>query len=232
MNSRNTAIVVGILFITATVTYMIGSGYLDQILNDPDYLTNVSAKENLVLRGMLLELVNHLAVICIPFMMYPILRKQNEALALGYSVFRTVESLTLIIGSISLLSLLTLSQEYVRFGAPDLSHYLTMGSLLVVGREWTVLLGVNIVFSLGSLIFNYLLYKSEIVPKWLSVWGFIGAALLLPRAWILLFSENEFVVLTLAIWVQEMVFAAWLIVKGFNPSAITSLSATTVGNEI
>jgi len=222
--SKKTARIVGVLFITATATYMLGSGYLEPILNATDYLINVSANENQVLIGMLLELVNHVAVVCIPFMMFPILKKQNEALALGYIVFRIIESVTLIVGSISLLSLLTLGQEFIKTGAPDASNFLTLGTLLLAARDWTILLGVNIVFPLGALIFNYLLYQSKLIPRFLSVWGLIGATLLLPRGLLMIFGYNPGVILTLPIWVQEMVFAVWLIVKGFNSSTIASES--------
>jgi hypothetical protein len=177
--------------------------------------------------GMLLELVNHLAVVCIPFMMFPILKKHNESLALGYGVFRIIESVILIVGSISLLSLLTLSQEYVQIGTPDATYFLTFGTILLAARDWTILLGVNIVFPLGALIFNYLLYRSKLVPRWLSGWGLIGATLLLARGLSMIFGYNLGVILTLPIWVQEMAFAVWLIVKGFNPSAINSTSAKT-----
>ena len=221
---KKTARIVGVLFITATVTYMLGSGYLEPILNAPDRLINVSANENLVLIGMLLELVNHLAVVCIPFMMFPISKKYNEPLALGYVVFRIIEAVILIVGSISLLSLLTLSQESVRAGAPDASSFLTLGTLLLAARDWTILLGVNIVFPLGSLIYNYSLYQSRLVPRWLSGWGLVGATLLLARGLSMIFGYYTGVILTLPIWVQEMAFAVWLIVRGFNSSAIASES--------
>ncbi len=225
--NRKTAIIVGILFITATGTYMLGNGYLDPILSAPDYLIDVSTNESQVLIGTLLEFVNHIAVVCIPFMMFPIFRKHNEALALGYVVFRIIESVILIVGSISLLSILTLSQEFVKAGAPDASYFLTSGALLLAARDWSILLGVNIIFPIGALIFNFYLYQSKLVPRWLSGWGFIGAILLLVRGASLLatFGFDQFVLLTLPIWVQEMVFAVWLIVKGFNSSAIASSSA-------
>ena len=131
---RWTAVIVGILFITATGSYMLGSGNIDPILNTPDYLIEVSTNEGQVVVGTILEFVNHIAVVCIPFMMFPIFRKYNEALALGYSVFRVVESVTLIVGNIILLSILTLSQEFVSVGAPDASHYLTAGSMIMAIR--------------------------------------------------------------------------------------------------
>ena len=228
-SNKKTARVVGVLFITATVTYMLGSGFLEPILNAPDYLVNVSANENQVLIGMLLELVNCVAVVGIPVMLFPILKKHNEALALGYVVFRIIESVILIVGSISLLSLLSLSQEFVKAGAPDASHFLTLGTSLLAARDWTILLGVNIVFPLDALILNYILYRSKLIPRWLSGWGLIGATLLLARGASLLaiFDFNQFILLALPIWVQEMVFAVWLIVKGFNSSAIVSESAKT-----
>jgi hypothetical protein len=122
---------------------------------------------------------------------------------------------------------LTLSQEFVKAGAPDASHFLTSGTLLLAERDWTILLGVNVVFPLGALIFNYLLYRIKIVPRWLSGWGLLGAVLLLARGLSMIFGLNPGVILTLPIWVQEMAFAVWLIVKGFNLSAIASKSAKT-----
>ena len=203
---------------------MMGSSILDPILNSPDYLIEVSTNQNQVLLGSFLEFVNHIAVVCIPFMMFPIFRKYNEASALGYGVFRIVESVILIVGSIILLSILTLSQEYIKAGAPDDSYFLTSGSLILSIRDWSILLGVNIIFPIGALIFNVYLYRSRLVPRWLSGWGIIGAILLLGRGLILYatYDFDQLVLLTLPIWVQEMVFALWLIVKGFNSSAIIS----------
>ena len=235
MNSnKKSARIVGVLFITATVSYMLGSGFLEPILNAPDYLVNVSANENQVLIGMLLELVNCVAVVGIPVMLFPIFKKHNEALALGYVGFRIIESVIVIVGSISLLSLLSLSQEFVKSGAPDASYFPTLGTSLLVARDWTILLGVNIVFPLDALILNYILYRSKLIPRWLSGWGLIGAILLLARAACLLaiFGFHQFVLLALPIWVQEMVFATWLIVKGFNLSAIASKPAKTDINEV
>jgi hypothetical protein len=222
--NRGTAVIVGILFIIATGSYMLGTGNIDPLLNAPDYLLEISANENQMVIGNLLEFVNHIAVICIPFMMFPIFRKHNEALALGYSVFRVVEAVTLIAGNIILLSILALSQEFVTAGAPDASYFLTAGSLIMSVRDWSIILGVNIIFPLGALIFNLYLYQTKLVPRWLSGWGFIGAILLLVRLIGLLptFDFDQLVFLTLLIWVQEMVFALWLIVKGFNSSADVS----------
>jgi hypothetical protein len=223
--SRKTAIIVGVLFITATVASSLGLVILDPILNARNILVNVSANTTQVIIGVLLLLINCAAVVAIPVMLFPILKKHNEVLAVGYLVSRTIESVILIIGTISLLSLLTLSQDFVQAVAPDVSYFRTLSTLLLAVYEWTLLLGIMIVFSLTALILNYLLYQSKLVPRWISGWGLIGAILLLAAGLLEIFGFKPTEFLSLPIALQEMVFAVWLIVKGFNSSAITSESA-------
>jgi len=240
---RKTAIIVGVLFITATVVSSLYYVILTPILNAPDYLINVSENEIQVIIGVLFYLIDCAAVVVIPIMLFPIFKKHNEALALGYVGSRIIESVTLIVGHISLLSLLTLSQEYVQAAAPDASHFQALGALLLAVIDWTHLLGVEIVFASTALIvfastaliLNYLLYKSKLVPRFISVWGLIGAILLLAEGLLGMFGfslTSEISIFSLPIAVQEMVLAIWLIVKGFNPSAIASGSAKTDINEI
>ncbi len=169
---------------------------------------------------MLFYLINCGAVVAIPIMLFPIFKKHNEALAIGYVGSRIIESGTLIVGSISLLSLLTLSQEYVQAAAPDASYFQTLGTLLLSVSDWTNLLGAMIFFSLTALILNYLLYQSKLIPRFISVWGLIGATLLLAAGLLGMFglspSSTISIFLTLPIALNEMVLAVWLIVKGFN----------------
>jgi len=223
---------VGVLFITATVVsvleYLV---ILPLILNAPDYLVNVSANKTQWIIGMLFYLINCAAVVVIPIMLFPIFKKHNEALALGYVGARIIESVTLIVGLISLLSLLTLSQEYVQAAAPDASYFQTLGTSLLAVSDWSHVLGAMIVFSLGALILNYLLYRSKLIPRFISVWGLIGATLLLAAGLLGMFglspSSTISIFLTLPIGLNEMVLAVWLIGKGFNSSAIASGSAKT-----
>ena len=227
MNPRKSAIIIGVLFITATASYMLGNGYLEPILTDPDFLDNVSTNQNQVWMGMMLELVNCVAVVAISFALYPILKKHNDTLAKGYIGFRVLESLIVIIGSISVLSLLSLSQEYVGSGIMDASYYLARGAEILARRDMTVLFGVNLVFPVDALILNYLLFKSKLVPRWISGLGIIGALLMYVRVagfvagfWEI-FGTNQIAILALPIWIQEMIFAAWLIIKGFESSQIS-----------
>jgi len=230
MNSnRKTAIIVGVLFITATVVSSLYYVILDPILNAPDYLVKVSANKTQVIIGVIFYLIDCAAVVAIPIMLFPIFKRHNEALALGYVSSRIIESVTLIVGHISLLSLLTLSQEYVQAAAPDALHFQALGALLLAVIDWTHLLGVEIVFSLTALILNYILYQSKLIPRFVSVWGLIGAILLLASGLLGMFGLSPSPPIswffTLPIAINEMVLAVWLIVKGFNSSAIVSGSA-------
>jgi len=231
MNSnRKTAIIVGVLFIIATVAGILSQVFLGSILDGPDYLINFSVNENQVIIGALLDLIMAAAIFGIPVMLFPILKQHNENIALGYLVARIFEAIPVVIGAISLLSLLKLSQEFVIAGATDASHFQTLGNLLLTARDSTDLIGTQIVFSLTVLILNYLLYQSRIIPRFISVWGLIGAPLILAAGLLGMFGlvspfSTISILLSFPIALQEMVFAVWLIVKGFTPSAIDSGSA-------
>jgi hypothetical protein len=139
-----------------------------------------------------------------------------------------MEGMLYIIGVVALLSLLTLSQEYVMAGASNASLYQISGSLLLAVKTWAGQLGV-IAFTTGAMMYYIVFYKSKLVPRWLSGWGFLGAALSLASAVLAIFGlliplSPVFIVFNLIILVQEMVLAGWLIVKGYNPSVIASKS--------
>jgi len=227
--NKRTARIVGALYIIATAAPImtapflgfLGGGIIGEPI--PDYLVSVSANENQVYIGMLVELVWALAVIGIPIVLFPILKKHNGVLALGFFSLRFVEGLSTVVGSIVLLTLLTLSQEFVKAGVPDASYFQTLGTLLLAAREWTFMIGSGLFFSLSALVLNSVLYRSRLIPRWLSGWGLIGAVLSFATYLLQLYGI-ELDILFLPIALQEMVFAVWLIVKGFNSSAIASES--------
>jgi len=220
--NRKTAIIVGILFITATVAYSIGMILLDPILGGSDYLTKASENENQVIIGGLLVLIDAIAVAGIGIVIFPILKKYNEASALGYAGARIVEGVLFIVNAITTLTLITLSREFLQAGAPIASYYQTLGTVLLAAGNWAYLLGLGLAFSLSALILNFVLYLSKLIPRWLSGWGLVGAALVFANYLLESFSITPVEILFYPIAVQEMVFAVWLIVKGFNPSAIAS----------
>ncbi|MFC1767293.1 DUF4386 domain-containing protein [Candidatus Margulisiibacteriota bacterium] len=226
MNSnRKTAIITGVLFITATVAFSIGMIILEPILGGLDYLTNASANANLVIIGALLVLIDSVAVAGIAIVLYRILKKHNDVLALGYVGARIIEGIFFMVYAITILTLLTLSKEFVQAGAPIASSYQALGTMLLAAGNWAFLLGYGLVFGLSALILNFVLYRSRLVPRWLSGWGFVSAAFVFINFFLQSFGISFFEFLDFSIALQEMVFAVWLITKGFNPAAISSTSA-------
>lgn len=229
---RGTAIIVGALFITATVASVLGFlVILSPILDAPDYLTKVSENKTRVIVGVLIDAINSAAVVAIPVLLYPIFKKHSEGLALGYLASRIIESVILIVGSISLLSLLTVSQEFIKAGTEDASHFQALGTSILALGDLAQVLGATFVFALTALFLNYLLFQSRLVPRFISVWGLIGVPLMLTAGLLGIFGFNPFSTLSTVLFfplaLNEMVLAIWLIVKGFNPTAIASLSAKT-----
>ena len=222
--SIKTARIVGVLFIVGTVAGVLSAVLTGPILGDPDYLVKVSANENQIIVGALLVLIMGFALAMVPVMMFPVFKKHNEALALGYVVFRGALETAAYIGTvISWLLLLTLSHEYVKAGAPDASDFQTLGTLSqAAGVSFDHML--TIVFSLGGLMFYYLFHQSKLIPLWLSVWGLVGVTLTLAVGLLGMFGL-DLEILWAPLALQEMVLAVWLIVKGFNSSAIASPSA-------
>lgn len=219
--NRTTEKTVGALFIIATVASSLGFILLDPILDDPDVLASVAEKETQVIAGAFLLLVDCVAVVIIPVLLFPIFRKHSESLARLYPVSRVIESVVLVIGVVGLLSLLTLSREYANTSTDASTLDISSTALLGV-YDWGALLGIMFFFGLAALLLNYFLYQSKLVPRWLSLWGLIAAAMLPIEGAFESFEVSGLALMSLPIAVQEMVFAAWLIVKGFNASAITS----------
>ena len=218
---KKTAIVVGVLFIVGTVSGILSVVVLGSLLDGPDYLVQVSASENRIIIATLLILIMGLALAMVPVMLFPIFKEHNEALALGSVVFRgALEAAIYIAQAITLLLLLAIGQETVKAGATDASHLQAFGTLLLQADHWLASM-LSIVFSLGALMIYYIFYQSKLIPRWLSGWGLIGAVLYLAVPLASMFG-SELGILQLPLALQEMILAVWLIVKGFNPSALDS----------
>jgi hypothetical protein len=235
--NRMTAAIVGVLYIIGTVAGMLSVFFSQAILNGPDFLSKVSANENQFMIAALFVLLMGLALALVPVVLFPVLKKHNEALALGYVVFRgALETVSYIAMVITWFFLIIVSQEYIAAGAPDGSYFQTLGALLQKGND-SISTIVVIVFSLGALMLYYLLYRSKLIPRWISVFGFIAITLHLVTGFLIIFQlmspfSTIDMIVEFPIFLQEMVMAVWLIAKGFNPAAIASLSAKTATNEL
>jgi hypothetical protein len=228
---QRTARVAGILFILATTAGLAGAAVLGSTLKEPDFLSVISSQGNRVLAGALLSFVAACGSAGIAIALYPVLRKFNEGLALAAVGFRLIESVFYTVGTLCLLSIFALSQESAGVSGDAAIYIGTLGRLLLTAKDLAgFVLGV-MAFCIGGGLYYVVFYRTRLIPRWLSVWGLIALGLLFAAVIITLFNGEPYsvsgglVFLALPIALQEMVMAVWLIAKGFNPSAVESVSA-------
>ncbi len=224
MNNGKTARVVGALFLIAMATSLIGAGLIETVLSAPDYLNGISASETQLRLGVLLEMINGIAVVGIAVLMFPIFRKLDEALALGYVAFRIIEGVIIFAALISPLTLIALSQDFSTAGTAEAITFDTLGSSYMAVRGHLIGEMLGIFFSMAALIFYTLLLRSSLVPRWLSIWGLVAVVLLFVWNFLELLgvSIDAGIVLGLPIILNEIILGFWLIIKGFDSTAIES----------
>jgi Domain of unknown function (DUF4386) len=219
MNSlRKTGLVAGVLYLLTFVS--IPTLTLYGPVHDPNYIIGRSSN-TAVLVGGVLEVIVALAGIGTAVVLYPVVKRQNEAVALGFVSTRVLEAATIFVGVASLLAVVTLRQA----GAgPDA---LVTGQALVALYDRMFLLGQSFIPALNALLLGSLLYRSRLVPRVLPVVGFVGAALLLASDVAVLFglwdrvsALSAIAALPIALW--EFSLGVYLVVKGFKPSPITA----------
>ncbi len=219
--NRSSAILAGVLFIIAAVAAIIGVLLYNPILKDPAYIIKTTPHETQVLWGAFFEIITALAVIGTPLALYPVLKKYNERMALASVGFRLLEAGMIIIGILSLLTIVTLNHEFSKEINPDTTTYLIAGKSLLALHDWTFLFGPNLLLGPSTLMTAYLLYTSRLVPRFISILGLAGGPLIFSCGILVLFGAFPQVsawgaLLAIPVFLYEMSLAIWLLVKGFN----------------
>ena len=228
MNStRRTALVAGVFFILTFITAIVGVFAYGPVLTDVHYITSGGA-DTRVLLGAFMELLLIIANIGTAVALFPILKRQNEGLALGYVTARVVECTFILIGIVSLLTVVTLRQGAA---GTDAGSLVTVGKSLVAIHSWTFLLGPGFIAGLGNgLMLGYLMYRSGLVPRRVALLGLIGGPLLAASGIAVLFGlfaagSAWQGIATVPEFIWEAFLGLWLTFKGFNPSALAALGA-------
>ena len=184
---RSNTIIAGVLYIIGTVAGILSLALSAPVRDAQNVLISVAASANQVRIAALFVMLMGLSLAMVPIVLYPVLRRFNEVLALGYVVFRgALETVTYFVTAIVWLLLLALSQLYVQAGAPAASGFQASGALLLKAGELSSLTGI--VFCLGALMFYAVLYQSRLVPRWISVWGLAALILDLAAQFLALFG--------------------------------------------
>ena len=225
---RAAATTAGILYITGTV-----AGVLSMVVSAPvrdarDPLAYAVEHSGAVVTGALLVLVMGLSLAFVPVVLFPVLRRVNEVLAVGYLIVRgAVETVCYVVLAIGWLLLVPLGEAMAAGGGTASPAGVRVGNLVIDADATNAVL--TLVFCLGAGMFYVLLYRSRIVPRWISAWGLVAipfyvAADLLAMYGVFDANAPEQVLMFMPLAVQEMVLAVWMIARGFRPAAVSTTS--------
>jgi hypothetical protein len=221
-SSTTTARTVGILFLVSYVGFAVGSALLASSLDVSTDLAAIHANRAAVIVGTLLAFLNVVAILGIAVLLFPWLRRHGEGVTLWYVGLRIIEGGTYVLGMVSTLSLLTLSEESVSAGASAAGQYQALRVAAVAQNYWAGHIA-TVAFIVGAIAFYSLLYRSRLVPRFISVWGLIAVALLTAANVVAPDITQGFqpaMLMYLPIAANEVFLAVWLIVKGFDGSAL------------
>jgi hypothetical protein len=229
---RKTAFLAGALYLVTFIASIPAIFVLDPVLSDPNYIVG-SGADTRVLFGGLLDIVNALACIGTAVVLFPVVKRQNETLALGFVTSRMLEAAIICIGVVSLFAVVTLRQDMAGAPGADPDSLVTVGASLVAIRDWTFLLGPGVMAAVNALLLGTLMYRSGLVPRAIPLMGLIGAPLLLSAKLGMMFGVNDEVSLWSAIalapiFFWELSLGVWLVLKGFRPSPITAGTTPTM----
>ena len=234
---RKTAFMAGALYLlTFASSIPAAAFFLLPVLNNADYIVSSGADARVIM-GCLLDVINALACIGTALVLFPVVKRQSETLALGFVTSRLLEAAVIVTGVVSLLAVVSLRQDLAGATGAEASALVVAGQSLVAVRDWTLLLGPGVLAAVNALLLGTLMYRSRLVPRVIPLMGLIGAPLLFGSVLATLFGAfGQFsqpalaLVLPVAAW--EFSLGIWLVVKGFRPSRITTentAAGTTIG---
>jgi hypothetical protein len=222
INTKRNTTITGLFFIAATTFAIIGLLLYDPLLNYADYLNRGATNATTIILGAISELILVAANTGTALMLYPYLRLYSKHLGLAYFCFRLLEVVFISIGIISMLALLSLSIDYTAsFQNADLKTFQTIGSLLKAIHDWTFIIGPHFMLGINTFVYNYVFFKTKMIPRKLAVLGLIGAVLVFTVANLEMLNFLQqlsvtAILLVLPVAVYEMILAGWLISKGFK----------------
>ncbi len=218
-SERRRAVLLGVLLVSGIVF-----GILNSVpaLEYPDYLARLSTMRSQVLTAVFFQAAMATVYVCIAVLFYPVVERYSKGLALGYFGLRIIGAAFLFVGIGSLLLLLQFSQSLVSAGLLDAPRLQIAGELLRTGRDIMNHIEMVLPWALGGLILCWSMFKTRLVPRWLSVWGIIGAVLttiatLLYMLGFIKIVTPTYMAMNMPTALFELSLAAFLIARGFNP---------------
>ncbi len=230
---RKTALVAGLLYLATFVSSIPAVFLLGPVLTDPNFIIGGSGAEQ-VRFGALLDIVNCLTAIGTAVALYAVVKRQHLGFAIGFVGSRLFEAAVLMIGTVSILSIVTLQQPGA--SGAEASVLVTVQQTLVAVRDWSFALGTGVP-ALNAFLLGYLMYKSRLVPRAIPVVGLIGAPLF--ASWIVGYilgitdggsAWHAIAVAPIFIW--ELSIGLWMTFKGFRKDAPLMIEAAAESGEL
>lgn len=217
---RRAALVAGLLYLLTFASSIPAVALLGPVLTDPDYITG-GGSDPLVIAGCLLDVLNALACIGTAVVLFPVVKRQHEGLALGFVASRMLEAAVILIGVVCLLAVVALRQH----PPADPAGLPAVGAALVAVRDRTFLLGPSLMPAFNALLLGTLLFRARLVPRAIPLIGLIGAPLLLASDLAQAFGLTDqgmpiTAVAALPIFLWELGLGLWLTFKGLDPSRL------------
>jgi Domain of unknown function (DUF4386) len=231
-STRKTAIVAGVFFLITEVTAIAGVLLYGSVLSSPDFIVSATVDDTGVRAGAFLEVLLAIAVVGTAVTLYPIIRRQNEGMALGHVAGRLIEATIIAVGAISLLAVVTMRHNLAGMTGAESAAAVTVGQSLVAVHNWTFLFGPKLALGVNTVLLAYLMYRSRLVPRAIGMLGLVGGSLIFASGTAVMFGLYEDMSIpgfaaAAPVLAWELSVATWMIVKGFKPSPITAdLTAT------
>lgn len=219
ISTRATAAIVGLLFLSATVAFFLAEQLITGVFNRPDYLTRIAEDASALTVGALLAFVDGLAVVGIAVLMFPLLKRSSETLALGYVGLRVTEFAAILLFLAGPLFLAALAHRLAA-GPIDASTAQHLGPVLQAEHDMALLL-IYLFNGVAGGIFAYLLYRSQLVPRWIAGLGIVGYPVLLLGAVLDMFGLTDVkqgagLLAVVPGGLFELILPIWLLAKGFR----------------
>ena len=232
---RMNAVMTGVLYFLGTVFGvsggLIGGEVLASLISGKpltgvDMLGIVASSSSRLTWGAFFTFMMGISLVAMTVFLYPVMRKASKELAMGMVLFRgALEGIFYFLSTLGILTLVALGNEYIATGA-DSAVLQTIGNVLYKFEALKAPIS-SIIFLIGATCIYLTFYRTRLIPRWLAIWGLIGAVPYLANALLHFFHVETGIgtYLDIPLGIQEMVMAVWLIVKGFNLKSIAALSA-------
>ena len=210
--------VIGATWLLGFVTYIVGTVLATSVLNDPDSLSTILAHQTTLAFAVFLMLLTCVLELGKAVLFFPILENHGKRTALAYLAALIVEVVLVAIGVLGFMMIIFLAQQGVVAGSASLIGAKALGSIAIQWNTMAYQTG-EVSLCIGGVFLCLVLFRSRLIPRFLSVWGVIGYAIFLGGLIAEIFGIHIVSILEIPGGLFEVTLAFWLLIKGFQPAA-------------